>query len=110
MNADLNNMSRKELEKLKKDVDQALSTVADRERQAALEAAERAAAEHGFSLSELAADLGARGKKGGRGKAKTPPKYRNPENPDQTWSGRGRKPGWIVEAEAAGRDISDFAI
>lgn len=110
MNPDLNNMSRKELEKLKRDVDRALSTVEDRERQAALAAAEKAAAEHGFSLAELASDLGAKGRKSGRGKAKTPPKYRNPENPDQTWSGRGRKPGWIVEAEAAGRDIADFAI
>lgn len=44
------------------------------------------------------------------GKEKAPAKYRNPENSSQTWSGRGRKPKWIVEAEAAGRDITDFAI
>ncbi|MDS4040030.1 MAG: H-NS histone family protein [Candidatus Competibacter sp.] len=23
------------------------------------------------------------------------PKYRNPENPEQTWTGRGKKPGWL---------------
>ena len=26
-----------------------------------------------------------------------PPKYRNPENPDQTWSGRGKRPAWVVD-------------
>ena len=26
------------------------------------------------------------------------PKYRNPNNPEQTWSGGGRKPKWFVEA------------
>ncbi len=25
-----------------------------------------------------------------------PPKYRNPQNAKQTWSGKGRKPGWVV--------------
>lgn len=24
-------------------------------------------------------------------------KYRNPSNPDQTWTGRGKKPGWLTE-------------
>lgn len=43
-------------------------------------------------------------------KEKAPAKYRNPENHSQTWTGRGRKPRWLVEAEAAGRDINDFAI
>jgi DNA-binding protein H-NS len=81
--------------------------VAERERRAALAAAEKASAAHGFSLSEL---TGASTAAARRNKAKSPPKYRNPANPDQTWSGRGRKPGWITEAEAAGRPVSDFLI
>jgi DNA-binding protein H-NS len=27
-----------------------------------------------------------------------PPKYRNPANPEETWSGHARKPGWLVDA------------
>ncbi len=104
MAIDLNSMSRKELNSLRKDVDKALATLEQRERKAALEAAERAAAEHGFSLSELA------GLKKAKASSKNPPKYRNPQDPAQTWSGRGRKPAWINEAEAAGTDISDFEI
>ncbi|MFO1421641.1 MAG: H-NS histone family protein [Candidatus Competibacteraceae bacterium] len=34
------------------------------------------------------------------------PKYRNPENPEQTWTGRGKKPGWLKLAA----DPEDFRI
>lgn len=37
-------------------------------------------------------------------------KYRNTDNKEETWTGRGRKPTWLVEALAAGRDLEDFAI
>lgn len=37
-------------------------------------------------------------------------KYRNTENSEETWTGRGRKPTWLVDALAAGRNIEDFAI
>lgn len=109
MAIDLYALSRKELEKLQVDIDKALIKVADEERKAALAAAEKAAAVHGFSLSELI-DSGALGAKKGRNAPKSPPKYRNPDNPDQTWSGRGRRPGWIVEAEANGKSLAEFEI
>jgi DNA-binding protein H-NS len=36
-------------------------------------------------------------------------KYRGPNG--QTWSGgRGRKPGWVMEALKAGKKIEDFAV
>ena len=37
-------------------------------------------------------------------------KYRNTANSDETWTGRGRKPTWLVEALAAGSSLEDFAI
>lgn len=37
-------------------------------------------------------------------------KYRNTENSDDTWTGRGRKPTWLVEALSAGSNLEDFAI
>lgn len=107
MTIDLNAMSRKDLQKLRADVDRALASVADRERKAALEAAERAAAEHGFTLSDLTGVATTKPK--GR-KSIGPARYRNPAKPEQTWSGKGRRPNWINEAEAAGRDIADFLI
>ncbi|NHX27966.1 H-NS histone family protein, partial [Escherichia coli] len=58
-----------------------------------------AAREHGFSLADLTG-------------ASTPaaPKYRNPENPDQTWSGRGRKPLWVVAHLDSGKAMEDLEI
>jgi DNA-binding protein H-NS len=38
------------------------------------------------------------------------PKYRNPDNASETWSGRGRKPRWLEERLAKGAPLEDFAI
>jgi DNA-binding protein H-NS len=42
--------------------------------------------------------------------AKVPPKYRNPNEPSETWSGRGKRPRWLTEALLAGQKIEDFVI
>ena len=36
------------------------------------------------------------------------PKYRNPDDPSQTWSGRGRRPRWVVQSLEAGRTLDDL--
>lgn len=41
---------------------------------------------------------------------KVPPKYRNPDNPDETWSGRGKMPVWLRERVEAGAQREDFLI
>src|ERR1700757_5286762 len=38
------------------------------------------------------------------------PKYRNPEHPSETWSGRGKRPRWLTAALTAGRTIEEFII
>jgi DNA-binding protein H-NS len=38
------------------------------------------------------------------------PKYRNPQTPSETWSGRGKQPRWLVAAIKTGRKIDDFKI
>ena len=38
------------------------------------------------------------------------PKYQNPSEPTETWSGRGKRPRWLVSALNAGARIEDFAI
>ncbi len=44
------------------------------------------------------------------GRAKVAPTYRNPDNPAETWTGRGRQPRWVQAALAQGRSLSDFTI
>ena len=47
----------------------------------------------------------------GRGtKGPVAPKYRNPENPSETWAGRGLKPRWLSAALKSGRKQEDFLI
>ncbi|WP_024516245.1 H-NS histone family protein [Bradyrhizobium sp. Tv2a-2] len=38
------------------------------------------------------------------------PKYQNPENPTETWSGRGKKPRWVSAALNSGHQIDEFLI
>lgn len=99
---DLETMDRKELEKLRSDVDKAINSLESRRKSEARKAAEDLAKSHGYSLDDLVTK-----EKGAR---KSAPKYRNPEDPRQTWTGRGRQPGWIKDAIASGRPMQDFAI
>jgi DNA-binding protein H-NS len=41
---------------------------------------------------------------------KVPPKYRNPANPVETWTGRGKQPRWMAAETAKGRKVEDFLI
>lgn len=70
----------------------------------------RLAASIGMSVEDVLA-TGAAGRKGG-GKAGTgrtvPPKYRDPDQPGNTWTGRGRPPHWVSQKLAAGVSLSDL--
>jgi len=54
---------------------------------------------------------GKRGRPAGRGRmGAVAPKYRNPENPAETWAGRGLKPRWLTAAIKSGKKPDDFLI
>jgi DNA-binding protein H-NS len=38
------------------------------------------------------------------------PKYRNPDNRSETWSGRGRLPRWLQAKVDGGAKVEDFLI
>lgn len=38
------------------------------------------------------------------------PKYRNPDQPSETWSGRGKQPRWLTTALKTGHTIEEFII
>lgn len=38
------------------------------------------------------------------------PKYRNPADPAETWSGRGKQPRWLVALLRTGKTVEDFRI
>jgi DNA-binding protein H-NS len=104
MTIDLASMSREELTTLRKNVEKALDSLETRRRAEALKAAENAAKEFGFSLTELSSGAPV-GKK-----AKGAPKYANPADPSQTWTGRGRKPNWVIAHLEQGKSLEDIAL
>lgn len=61
----------------------------------------------GFELHEV---LGATKKGRGAPRGKVAPKYRNPADPKQVWSGRGRHPLWFDAAIKAGKSERSLLI
>lgn len=102
---DLMTMSLAELTSLQKDVQKAIKEFSERRKQEAMMALETKAQELGFSLSDLISV-----KKKRKSSSAVGPKYRQPENPDVTWSGHGRRPTWFVEAVEAGKTPGSMAV
>jgi DNA-binding protein H-NS len=109
MKPDLKTMTRKELEKLKANVEKALAKLGANDKKAALVAAEKAAAAHGFSLADITGDAAPRKAKTGPKKVSAP-KYKNPGDASQTWTGKGRQPDWFKAAIAAGTTPDEMEI
>ncbi|MEP2922061.1 MAG: H-NS histone family protein [Sulfitobacter sp.] len=110
---ELKTMGRKELEKLLAETQKALEAAQARDRREARKAAERAAAEYGFSLNELD-DENQNASKKSRGpkKPKNPsaPKYADPDDPSRTWTGKGRQPNWFRAAVEKGINPTSLEI
>jgi DNA-binding protein H-NS len=105
----LDKMSLKELVELETKVKKAIAQVRDQEKNELKRKMAELAGTHGFSVNELFG-----GGRGGRGAAKGKSlgiaKYANPENKSDTWTGRGRKPNWVLERLKKGAKLSDFEI
>lgn len=105
---DLNEKSLPELKRLQRDLERAIASFERRQLAAARAELEARARELGFTLAELAVVEPTSEK---RNRAAPQPKYRNPANPEETWSGRGRKPRWLTVAlTSVGATLEDFAI
>jgi DNA-binding protein H-NS len=104
MDINLNALSLKELKDLQAQVARAIASFEDRKKKEALAELEDKARSMGFSLAELT------GTSAGRKRTAAAAKFANPANPSETWTGRGRKPGWFAKAIAAGRSPSDLMI
>jgi DNA-binding protein H-NS len=101
----LENLSLAELKALQKEVASAITELSYRKRVEAVLALEERAKELGFSLAELKGV-----KKARRISGHTAAKYRHPEVPGKTWSGRGRQPSWFKAAMSEGRSPESMAV
>lgn len=105
----LENMSAAELTKLRYQVDRLLEGKKNQAKAELRSKMMELAKKEGMSLNDV---LNGRSK-GGRGKAKgkVAIKYRDPNSPANTWTGRGRTPLWMVAAMKGGKaKKEDFLI
>ena len=125
MSIDITRMSAKELGSLINEAKKRKTTLAKRKPIAVVRKKMLALARaEGYTISELfdgAAPAAARapravaGAKAKPAKArktlgKVAPKYRNPENADETWTGRGKQPRWLAALTGQGRAVDEFVI
>jgi DNA-binding protein H-NS len=103
MARDLERMSLKDLQQLELKVRKAKASVQDRRRVELREKIEAMVAAEGFKMSDI---FGGRGGKG----RKVAAKYINPDDPSETWTGRGRKPRWLAAKLDEGDKIDKFLI
>lgn len=101
---DLDKMSLKELQDLQKRVARKISDFESRKKREALVAVEEKAKAMGYSLNELVGATSAKKRQPAK------PKYANPANKSETWTGRGRRPRWIEAALKSGKTLDDLAI
>jgi DNA-binding protein H-NS len=98
----LKSMSLAKLSKLKEQVEVVLKEKVAEER--------RTVEDRLNELDRLALN-GSRSKTGRGGvRGSIAPKYRNPDDPNETWAGRGLKPRWLVAALKTGKKLEEFSI
>ena len=121
MSIDLSGLSAKELASLIRDAQKRKTVVAKRQpitkvRTQLVKAAQKA----GYTIEELFGTGAPKATRAPRA-AKTPaksankgvkvaPKYRDPANAANTWTGRGKQPRWLAEYTASGRKVEEFLI
>jgi DNA-binding protein H-NS len=101
---ELATLSLAELKDLQKRVAKAITDFEANKRAQALEALEETAKRFGYSVSDLTRP------KPQRTRVPAQRKFANPENSEETWSGRGRTPKWFAEALKAGKSFEDLKI
>lgn len=97
-------LSLKELQDLEIRVKKAIVLAMSREKDEFLADVKALAAKRGIAIGEVFG-----GGKSGKG-GKVAVKYRNRDNPAETWTGRGRQPKWLAAAIKKGSKLTDFAI
>jgi DNA-binding protein H-NS len=98
----LKSMSIDKLMKLKDQIDTALHAKVADERSALQAKLDKLSRLSTAPSSSRGLRMGARGP--------VAPKYRNPENPTETWAGRGLKPRWLAAALKGGKKLEHFSI
>ena len=103
---DISKLTLKQLCDLVPAAQQRITELEEEQRQQAFDKVQAAADAVGMSPAELLKHFGI----GARARKPVKPKYHNPDNPSDTWTGRGRKPMWVKTALEAGKKLAELEI
>jgi DNA-binding protein H-NS len=112
-------LSLTELRRLQSKIETEIRRRSDATRRDLLKKMQKMAADEGLSLSDLLpnaateekaapAKTKAKGKAASKKTGPVPVKYRNPANPSIGWSGRGRKPQWVIDWLGQNKPLADL--
>src|SRR5437764_871147 len=110
---DLSNYNLGELKGLQFDIEKEIKTRQQQEVRKAREQILAIAQDVGMPVEALlSAKPGKAGKSGksGKGQSIGSAQYRNPDDNAQTWTGRGRKPKWVIDALTNGKNLGDLRV
>ncbi|MGL6071434.1 H-NS histone family protein [Craterilacuibacter sp.] len=96
-------LSYPELLQLKSDVESELGKREQEEKSKARKQILEIARTYGLSVEDVLT-------KTGNVRKTVEAKYCHPDHSDMTWTGRGRKPVWVVELLASGKSMADLVI
>ena len=99
---ELNTLSLSELKELLKDIEREIKRRQSAEKAKAAQQVRDIMATYGLTSEEVLAGKGSRGS--------VAPKYANPQNRSETWTGRGRKPLWVAAHLKKGGTLDDLLI
>ncbi len=103
---DLSGFNLAPLADLKKQIEVEIVRRRESEKQNLRAEIQRLAAAAGLSLSEVLSEISE--KKSRKSAAAGVAQFANPADNTQTWTGRGRKPQWVIEWLAAGKSLDDL--
>ncbi|WP_411691003.1 H-NS histone family protein [Acinetobacter gandensis] len=105
---ELNNLGKKELVKLIKDAENKIVALDNKQFDDAYLQIAAIAKKVGLTIQEL--EEHGINRKLNKVKAKAAIKYQNKDNLEETWTGRGKQPGWVKRELEAGKNLEDFLI
>ena len=99
-NGDIEKMSYAELVKMEAEIGRLKTAKQNEERTTIRDRLAADAKKAGFDINELFG-------RARKGKGSVAAKYRDPDNPSNTWTGRGRMPRWLAAATKGGKKKRD---
>ena len=113
-NVDVSKLSYAELLQLSKELEVQIGAKRDEELKVLVDGFAKKVQASGFTVDEALVALqpytAATKRKSNQAGSSAPVLYRDPSNPENTWSGRGRAAKWISDYEAAGRSRNEFKV